>query len=175
MNARRLEAEAVRDSILAVAGKLNTQMGGRGFLDVSITPNNGTTYYEPIDVDADEFFRRTVYRFTPRGGRSALLDTFDCPDPSAAAPRRAVTTTPLQALSLLNDGLVLRMAEYLAVRIHETAGAAPADQVDGAWRLTLGRKPDATERSLSVELVAEHGLPALCRGLFNASEFVIVE
>ena len=68
MNPRRLEAEAIRDSMLSVAGKLNLQMGGPGFRDVSVTPNNGTTYYEPLDVEGDEFFRRTVYRFTPRGG-----------------------------------------------------------------------------------------------------------
>jgi hypothetical protein len=175
MNVRRLEAETIRDSILAVAGKLNTKAGGPGFVDVSITPNNGTTYYEPIDVDADEFFRRTVYRFTPRGGRSSLLDTFDCPDPSATAPRRAVTTTPLQALSLLNDSLVLRMADYLAERVREQAGSDVTAQVEATWRFALGRHPNETERALSVALVAEHGLPALCRGLFNTGEFVIVE
>ena len=103
MNPRRLEAESVRDAILVTSGKLNRAMGGPSFEDVNIISNNGTTYYESKDVDGDAFFRRTVYRFNPRGGRSALLDTFDCPDPAATVPRRAVTTTPLQALSLLNN------------------------------------------------------------------------
>ena len=119
---RRIEAEVLRDSILAVAGQLNEKRGGPGFVDVSITPNNGTTYYEPLDKDDPALNRRTVYRFTPRGGRSAVLDTFDCPDPSTAAPRRNITTTPLQALSLLNNPFVLRMARHFAARIVAEVG-----------------------------------------------------
>lgn len=175
MSPRRLEAEVVRDSMLAVAGKLNLTMGGAGFEDVTATENSGTTYYEPLDVDGDAWFRRTIYRFSPRGGRSALLDTFDCPDPSAAAPRRAVTTTPLQALSLLNNAFVLRMSNYLAERV---AGRVQGDtdlQVGHAWQLAIGREPNEHERQLSVELVDTHGLAMLCRGLFNANEFVIID
>lgn len=175
MNPRRLEAEAIRDSMLAAAGQLNLEMGGPGFADVSVTPNNGTTYYEPIDVDGPEFFRRTVYRFAPRGGRSALLDTFDCPDPSATAPKRAVTTTPLQALSLLNNAFVLRMSDYFAQRIRQEAGDDVAQQVDRGWQLAVARSPTESERELSIRLVADHGLAALCRGLFNTSEFVVAE
>ncbi|MDA1014090.1 MAG: DUF1553 domain-containing protein [Planctomycetota bacterium] len=175
MSPRRLDAESVRDAILSTAGKLNVAMGGPGFIDVSITPNNGTTYYEDKDVDGDEYFRRTVYRFTPRGGRSSLLDTFDCPDPATAAPRRAITTTPLQALSLLNNAFVLRMADYFAQRLGKVTGDNVGSIVDRAWQLAIARAPNDVERALSIELVAKHGLPALCRGLFNASEFVIVE
>ena len=174
-NPRRLEAEAIRDAILVSAGKLNESAGGPGYIDVSVTPNNGTTYYEPIDVDGDNFFRRTVYRFTPRGGRSALLDAFDCPDPSTAAPRRAVTTTPLQALSLLNNAFVLRMSDYFAARITSDTGNDVSSQVDRAWHVALARRPRNSERKLSENLVKEHGLAALCRGLFNANEFVILE
>ncbi|MBM81519.1 MAG: hypothetical protein CMJ78_13140 [Planctomycetaceae bacterium] len=174
MQPRRLEAESVRDAILSVSGKLNLQMGGPGFHDVSVIPNNGTTYYEAIDVDGDAFFRRTIYRFTPRGGRSALLDTFDCPDPATTAPRRAITTTPLQALSLLNNAFVLRMSKHFAARVAQE-GKNVDEQVDRAWRLALARSPSKAEHELSKELVQKHGLPALCRGLFNANEFVIVE
>jgi hypothetical protein len=175
MAPRRLEAEAVRDAILSAAGKLNTTMGGPGFQDVKLVPNNGTTYYEPFDADGDEFFRRTIYRFTPRGGRSSLLDTFDCPDPATAAPRRAVTTTPLQALSLLNNSFVLRMSNYCADRITQECGDDPARQIERAWQLTLARSPNAAESEASKQLVAQHGLAALCRGLFNVNEFVLVE
>ena len=84
---RRLEAESLRDAMLSVAGKLNEREGGPSFKDVSVTFNSGTTYYEPIDVGGPEFFRRTVYRFNPRGDRSALLDSFDCPDPASTAPQ----------------------------------------------------------------------------------------
>jgi hypothetical protein len=174
-NIRRLEAESLRDAILSVAGKLNEDAGGPGFKDVSITLNNGTTYYEPIDVDTPEFFRRTVYRFNPRGGRSSLLDTFDCPDPASTAPRRSVTTTPLQSLSLMNNGLVLRMSEYFAQRIVDDVGEDRADQITRAWQLAIARGPNESEGRLSEKLVAEHGLSALCRGLFNVNEFLVVE
>ena len=175
MAPRRLEAEVLRDSLLAVSGKLNLQMGGPGFQDVKLAPNNGTTYYEPFDADGDQFFRRTVYRFTPRGGRSALLDTFDCPDPATASPRRAVTTTPLQALSLLNNSFVLRMASYCADRVSREAGNDQLQQIERAWQLTVGRSPDESERLASEQLISKHGLAALCRGLFNINEFVLVE
>lgn len=175
MSPRRLEAEVVRDSMLAVAGKLNLRMGGIGFEDVTSTENNGTTYYEPLDVDGDEWFRRTIYRFSPRGGRSALLDTFDCPDPSATSPRRTVTTTPLQALSLLNNAFVLRMSNYLAERVADRVKDDTALQVGYAWQLAIGREPSRQERQLSVELVDRHGLAMLCRGTFNINEFVIID
>ena len=172
---RRLEAESVRDAILSVSGKLNTAMGGPGFQDVKLVPIKGTTYYEPFDPDGEAFFRRTIYRFAPRGGRSALLDTFDCPDPATAAPKRAVTTTPLQALSLLNNSFVLRMSDYCAARIANDAGDDRPSQIDRAWQLILNRSPDQAEAEASRQLVDQHGLSALCRGLFNVNEFVLVE
>lgn len=173
MTPRRLEAEVVRDAMLVVAGKLNRKLGGPSFEDVSVTPNNGTTYYEPKSEMDESFFRRTVYRFNPRGGRSALLDTFDCPDPAAATPRRAVTTTPLQALSLFNNRFVLAMSSHFADRVRRQAEAENADPVDLAWRLAVARPPTEQERKLSLSLVEQHGLESLCRGLFNVSEFVI--
>ncbi|MBC8353811.1 MAG: DUF1553 domain-containing protein [Planctomycetes bacterium] len=172
---RRLDAESVRDAMLAVAGKLNDKLGGPSFEDVTIIGNNGTTYYEPKDVEGDAFNRRTIYRFNPRGGRTALLDTFDCPDPATAAPRRAITTTPLQALSLLNNAFVLRMSDAFADRLTSEAGNDVPAQITLAWRLALSREPTEIERRLSEELTKEHGLAALCRGLFNTNEFVVAE
>ena len=175
MTPRRLEAESLRDAMLSVAGKLNPRLGGDSFVDVSVVENNGTTYYEPIVVNGDDFFRRTVYRFNPRGGRSALLDTFDCPDPANAAPRRAVTTTPLQALSLLNNSFVLQMSDYFAARVKNDIGESVSEQVIRAWQLAVMREPTTAEHRLSVELVEQHGLSALCRGLFNLTEFVLID
>jgi len=172
---RRIEAEVVRDSALQVAGVLNPQRGGPGFEDVSITPNNGTTYYEPIDRPGAELNRRTVYRFAPRGGRSSVLDTFDCPDPSTATPRRSVTTTPLQALSLLNNPFILRMADAFAQRIEREGHRDPRQQVRRAWQLALLRTPEADEERLGVMLTQQHGLSTLCRALFNSNEFIIVD
>ena len=172
---RRVEAEVARDAMLQIAGLLNKQRGGPGFEDVTITPNNGTMYYEPVDREGSAFHRRTVYRFTPRGGRSAVLDTLDCPDPSSAAPRRSVTTTPLEALSLLNNSFVLRMAEAFARRVENEAGKDLKAQAERAWQLAVCRSPDEEEVQLSRQLIEKHGLPALCRALFNANEFVVIE
>lgn len=174
-NVARLDAESLRDAMLCVAGQLNVEAGGPSFKDVSITLNNGTTYFDPIDAAGAEFFRRTVYRFNPRGGRSALLDAFDCPDPATTAPRRSVTTTPLQSLSLMNNNLVLRMAEAFAQRVHDEAGDDRSQQITLAWQLAINRAPDDSERKLSEDLVTRYGLPALCRGLFNINEFVVIQ
>ena len=170
----RLDAEALRDAVLAVSGKLNPKMGGPGFRDVSITPNNGTTYYEPIYPEGDEFNRRTVYRFSPRGGRSAILDTFDCPDPSTTAPRRAVTTTPLQALALLNNHFILSKASAMADRVAADAKGNLDAQVTQVFRDAFQREPDADELRLAKRLAKEYGLTTLCRSLFNSNEFVIL-
>jgi hypothetical protein len=173
-SARRLDGESLRDAMLFVAGKLNPQVGGASFKDVSVVENNGTTYYEPRDVDEDQYWRRTLYRFSPRGGRSALLDTFDCPDPASSAPRRVVTTTPLQALSLMNNAFVLRMSEAFAERVQTETNDA-ASQVSRAWQLAVARDPTTAEQELSIQLVQQHGLAALCRGLFNSNEFVRID
>ena len=170
----RLDAESLRDAVLAVSGRLNPKMGGPGFRDVSITPNNGTTYYEPIYPHGDEFNRRTVYRFSPRGGRSAILDTFDCPDPSTTAPRRAVTTTPLQALALLNNHFILSKAGAMADRVASGAKGNFDAQVTQVLLDAFQREPDADELRLAKRLAKEYGLTTLCRSLFNSNEFVIL-
>ncbi len=170
----RLEGEAVRDAMLAVSGLLNPEVGGKGFSDYKIRDFNGTAYFDPFDPVGPEFHRRSVYRFTPRGANQGLLDAFDCPDPAAAAPRRAVTTTPLQALSLWNNGFALRAADAFAARVAKDTDGAE-EQVRRAWQLVYGRDPTADEAKLATKLVADHGLKALCRVLFNSNEFVTVE
>src|SRR5262249_21297073 len=110
---QRLEAEAVRDAMLAVSGALDLRPGGPGFREFAITTAQGTVpnRFPPADAAGPELDRRTLYRTWARGGRSGFLDAFDCPDPATTAPRRAVTTTPLQALALLNNALTLRLAD----------------------------------------------------------------
>jgi hypothetical protein len=170
----RLEGEAVRDAMLATAGLLNRETGGKGFSDYQERNFNGTAYFEPFDPVGPEFHRRSIYRFTPRGANQGLLDAFDCPDPAAAAPRRAVTTTPLQALSLWNSGFALRMSGAFADRVAKEADT-PEKQVWRAWQLAYHRDPTPAEAKLASKLVADHGLKALCRALFNSNEFVTVE
>ena len=103
-----------------------------------------------------------------------MLDAFDCPDPAAAAPRRAVTTTPLQALSLWNNGFALRTADAFATRVSKDADTLHK-QVLRAWQLAYQRAPTPDEAKLAAKLATDHGLKALCRALFNSNEFVIVE
>jgi len=171
----RLDAEVVRDTLLDVSGKLNRQRGGPGYEDVKIIDqNNGTTYYESFDSDDPRTDRRTIYRLAPRGGRSALLDSLDCPDPSAATPRRSVTTTPLQALSLLNNDFVLRISDASAAR---ASAETPEIKLQIQWmfRKTLGRNVSEEELVAAEVLARDHGLAAVARALFNCNEFVIVQ
>ncbi len=169
---QRLEAEAIRDAILSASGQLNPAMGGPPFHDVRIHGDKGTKYYEPIDPDGAAFHRRTIYRFSPRGERSAILETFDCPEPSALTPRRQVTTTPLQALALWNNSFVLRMSGHFAKRVE---AEAKADPVHRAYRLAFGREPSKDEATLAAAFVRKHGLAAFARVLFNSNEFVVIE
>jgi hypothetical protein len=170
----RLEAEMLRDAVLAVSGQLNPTMGGPGFQDFRTFTNN-SQFYEVIDVEGYPFQRRSLYRTCIRSGTNPLLDVLDCPDPSTTAPSRAVTTTPLQALALLNDSFMLRMADRFAERVREEAGKEPSDQVMRAYRLVFAREPTAEELNTANGFVGKRGLAALCRVMFNANEFLYVD
>jgi hypothetical protein len=128
-----------------------------------------------IDPVGPEFNRRTIYRTWLRSGRSAMLDAFDCPDPSTTAPRRAVTTTPVQSLALLNNSFVLRMADALAARESANVGNSAAAQVTAVFRRTYARDPSAEEQATLERFVEQHGLAALCRVVFNSNEFLYAE
>ena len=174
---RRLEAEMIRDAMLSVSGSLDPRLGGPGFFDHTPTKATGTAaiLYVPVDPTATAGLdRRTLYRAWPRGGRSTLLDGLDCPDPSTTAPRRAVTITPLQALSLWNGALSLHLADRFADRLIREAGDDPTRQVERAFQLAYGRPPTPDERTRSAELVARFGAAALARVLFNSSEFLFL-
>jgi mono/diheme cytochrome c family protein len=171
--ARRLEAEAIRDAMLRASGLLSTQMAGPSFQPFTLTVFN-SNFYNLADFAGPAYDRRTVYRININSAKDPLLETLDCPDPSVKAPRRAATTTPLQALGLMNDPFVLRQARGLADRAREEAGRETAAQVDRIYRLTLGRRPEGTERRRAVDLVREAGLEELAWTLFNSSEFLYV-
>jgi hypothetical protein len=173
----RLEAEMVRDAMLAVSGKLETRLGGPSFMDRAIVKAAGTPalLYVPVAPDAPGLDRRTLFRAWSRGGRSGLLDAFDCPDPSATSPRRPVTTTPLQALAMMNNALVLYLSDALADRLAREAGPDAGRQVDRAYRLAFGRSPDPEERSRAVRVVERFGASTLARALFNSGEFFYLD
>jgi mono/diheme cytochrome c family protein len=172
---RRLEAEAVRDAVLVVAGQFNPQRGGPSVQDFRPYEYKSTQYYEPLDPVGPEFNRRSIYRMWARGGKSPLLDTFDCPDPSTITPRRGATTTPLQALALMNNSFTLRMADHFAERLAAERPDSIEDQVARGFELAYGRAPQEEELSAAVGFVREHRLPALCRVLLNTNGFLYLE
>ena len=169
---RRLSAEEIRDTMLTVAGKLDLTMGGPGFRLYKFTQDNVCTYF-PLDVHGAETWRRGVYHQNPRAAQLDLLTEFDCPDPATATPRRASTTTPLQALTLMNHSFTVEMAGFFAERVGK-GNAETGAQIDNAFELIFGRKPTEQERTASAKLVSEHGLKALSRALFNSNELIFL-
>jgi hypothetical protein len=183
-NPRRVEAEVLRDSMLDIAGVLDRETYGAPYRDVQVVRVPPTHYYQPIDPQDEWANRRTIYRWQVRGQRSALLDTFDCPDPSVKTPARNVSTTASQALSQWNNPLVLRMARLLAARLErevpEGSGGVgregtSARRIERAWWLVLGRPPGPDELGPSMKLVRAQGLAPLCRVLFNSNEFILID
>ncbi len=164
---RRLEAEELRDAVLVVSGRLDPARGGPGFQDFRMENTANTMHYHPEDRDAPELNRRSIYRMWARGGANPLLNAFDCPDPSVSTPARATTLTPLNALTLLNSAFTFAMADHCAARV----GTAP-DPVSDLWLAAYGRPPTDAERGDAATFAAAHGLPALCRVVFNSGEFV---
>ncbi len=176
MNRRKLEAEAVRDSILLVSGKLDLKMGGPSFRDFVIErPEHSPHYlYQLHDPEDPRSHRRSVYRFIVRSQQQPFLMTLDCADPSLAVEKRNQTITPQQALALLNNQLTVVMARHFAERVAQLE-RDPAARVRAAFRLALGRSPTAEEQPVLVDYARQHGTAALCRVLFNLNEFVFVD
>jgi hypothetical protein len=170
---RRLEAEAIRDSILAVSGKLDLTAGGPGF-DLFEPNGNYVKVYTPKKEFGPAEFRRMIYQQKPRMQLDDTFGGFDCPDAGQVAPKRNASTTPLQALNLLNSPFLTQQAGFFAERVAKAA-TEPADQVRRAFRLAFQREPTDKELSAAVKLVSEHGLPAVCRALLNANEFLYVD
>ena len=172
-NPRRLDAESLHDSVLAVAGTLNPAMGGPGYRDFKYTEAYAPIY-EYLTPDKAELWRRSIYRFIVRTTPQQFMSTLDCPDPANLTPARAQTTTALQALSLSNNEFVLLQARHLATRIEsETENRDAA--IRRAFALSLQREPRASEVRGATELVAQQGLFALCRMLLNANEFIYLD
>lgn len=170
---RRLSAEEIRDTILAVSGDLKSEMGGPGFRLYKYTVDNVATYHPPERID-EVTYRRSVYHQSARSVKVELLGQYDCPDSSLPAPKREVTTTPLQALSLLNNEFIIDQARRFAKRVASEAEGDVPEQVVRAYLLTLGRLPDDEEKNRAIKFVNDHGLFLFCRALFNANEFVYV-
>jgi hypothetical protein len=176
MNRRRLEAESIRDSLLAISGTLNRKMGGPGFEGFRFKDDHSPVYdYGALERIGDPAcLRRTVYGFTVRSVPNPFLDCLDCADPNINTPVRNTTLTALQALALLNDPFVVRQSECLALRV-KTLNKDPQQQIETAYELILGRPPSSNEAAALANYAAKYGLGNACRLLFNTNEFVFID
>ncbi len=177
-HARRLDGESSRDAMLLVCGKLNRTLGGVSYRDIKVNGGQmGTNaeFTEPTGEFSEATSRRTIYRLWARSGNNPLLESLDCPDPSVSAPRRAVTITPIQSLSLLNSSFIEHCARHLAERVTAEAGTEIDPQIDRLFQLTLGRLPKPAERVPCRDLVAKRGMEQLALVLLNTNEFLFVE
>jgi hypothetical protein len=176
MNRRRLTAEEIRDSILAVSGCLNTDMGGPGFYLFELEKTEHSPHYEyhKFDPSDPKSHRRSIYRFVVRSQPDPFMTTLDCADSSQSTPKRLETLTSLQALSLLNNRFNLEMSKRFAERLkgeHHNVDA----QVSTAFNLITGRQPTALESKQLNQYAEQNGMSNLCRILFNLSEFVFID
>ncbi|HEU0178409.1 MAG TPA: PSD1 and planctomycete cytochrome C domain-containing protein [Blastocatellia bacterium] len=193
MNPRRLEAEPLRDGILAVSGKLNREMFGPGIfprIDPDVI-NTGSRPRWPLDAKDDQStWRRSVYIFVKRSVLLPLIEVFDCPATVVSGPTRAVSTVSPQALALMNNEFVLQQAFFFAERVAKEAGADKRAQVVRAFEIALNRPPNAKEIEWSLSFLKsqaegfarrkdekpeESALRDFCHAIINLNEFVYVD
>jgi hypothetical protein len=115
-----------------------------------------------------------VYAFKVRMEQDGIFGSFDCPDGSLVMPKRSVSTTPLQALNLFNSRFILDQSETFAARLRKEAGDDTAAQVRKAWQLAFNRAPEKSETKEAVAFAKAEGLPAFCRAVLNANEFLFI-
>ncbi len=179
-NTHRLEAEAIRDSILVVSGKLNRTMGGPGIyprIDPGVIATGSRPRW-PLDArEGPDVWRRSVYIFVKRSVLMPLIEVFDCPVTTVSAPVRSVSTVSPQALALLNNEFVLEQARYFAERVERDAGPDRRRQVVSAFRIALNRDPSSVETAWSLDFLAKQKEPLrdFCHALLNLNEFIYLD
>ncbi|QDS93311.1 Planctomycete cytochrome C [Roseimaritima multifibrata] len=175
---RRLSAEELRDSMLALAGVLQIdQRGGASFQDFVIEKPQHSPHYEyhlhdPLDPRSH---RRSIYRFVVRSQPQPMLTTLDCADPSISVPMRDESTTALQALTQWNSQLSIAMADQFAVRLKALDFPTEQAAVQWACQQAWGRAPTEEDLAVLVPLLKVHGGSALGRVLMNSSPFTYIE
>jgi hypothetical protein len=173
----RLEAEIIRDQILAVAGNLDRTLGGPAvfpYIDPKLFQSSTKRTWPGKPDDDPSTWRRSLYVFSKRSIRYPLFETFDQPNLINPCDRRNRSTIAPQALLLMNNTFVITEARFFAERLRREAGEDARAQVERAYRLALGRAPQEFERVRSVEYVrsSPNGLAEFCQLLFNLNEFV---
>lgn len=183
MNRRRLLAEEMRDSLLSASGQLDLTMGGPPVAqfvhrnEATFKPPGGDPAfidYESYDPDDSANRRRSVYRFLFRTLPDPLMDALDCPDGGALTPVRTTSTTPAQALAMLNNSFVIRQSQHIAKSV-DTSVATMSEKVDGLCQKILLRSPTAAEMKTFVAHAERHGLANLALVLVNSNEFLHVD
>jgi hypothetical protein len=176
MNRRRLDAEALRDSVLTVSGSLDSTMGGPGFELFRFKDDHSPIYDHtaPDVFDNPLVRRRTIYRFIVRSVPNPFLDCLDGADPNVNTPMRSSTITALQALALLNDAFMVKQSQAFALRL-AALGDDLACQIEAAFVHALGRPPRGGERDALTTYARKHGLANACRLLFNTNEFLFID
>jgi hypothetical protein len=170
---RRVEAEVIRDSILFASGKLDTTIGGKSFRIHNIKKTYAQ--WEVVNNYGPQTWRRMLYQERMRRVDDQMFTAFDFPDCGQVRAKRPVSTTPLQALNLLNSDFSREQAERLAARAKREAGSESVEaQVRRSFQLLLNRNPDSEELALSKEVVKEAGLEVVCRSLINSNEFAFL-
>jgi hypothetical protein len=171
-SSRRLEGEAIRDSMLAVSGELNLKAGGPGFN--FFKTRGGLSGFPEVEEFSSEEMRRMIYSHKIRMERVPVFGAFDCPDAGQATPTRTQSTTAIQALNLFNSPFVADRSAKLAEGIQKELPDGSKQQITRAFELTVGRQPTSIELPAATVIVNDHGLETLCRVLFNSSEFLFI-
>lgn len=181
-NRQRLDGEEVRDTLLALSGKIDLTMGGPPAVqfiskgDATFMPGGNPAFldYEHFDPDTPAARRRAIYRFLFRTVPDPFMDALDCPDGSAVTPVRGASTTAQQAFAMLNDAFLVRQCEHMAERLGEKDSTAQA-QAESAFKLILLRKPTPSERTKFAAYIQIHGLANACQLLVNSNEFLYLD
>lgn len=169
---QRVEAEVIRDSILKASGKLDPRLGGRSYR----IHNVKKTYaqWEVVDNHGEHTWRRMLYQERMRRVDDQIFTAFDFPDCGQVRSKRPVSTTPLQALNLLNSPFVVTQSKLIAERAMQETGSDPGKAVKRAFELLLARVPTDDELKASLEVIEDGGLHLVCRSLINSNEFAFL-
>ena len=175
---RRLEVEAIRDSMLAVSGRLNPKRFGPAFRPpIPLAAIEANTDKDAVwkPSSEPEASRRSIYAFIKRGLVIPMFEALDLADTVSSCPQRQVTTVAPQALTLFNGDFANEQARHFAARLRREAGDDAEKQITLAWRLALSREPTAGERAKMKTFLAAESLVQLCRVVLNLNEFVYPE
>jgi hypothetical protein len=181
-NRSRLSGEQVRDTLLALSGKLDLTMGGpsavqfnsRGDATFMSGGNPAFLDYEHFDPDSPAACRRAIYRFLFRTVPDPFMDALDCPDGGTFTPVRSVSTTAVQAFAMLNDAFAIRQCEHIAARL-AAKSATPETQAESVFQLILLRGGREQERAKFAAYIQHHGLANACQLLLNSNEFLYLD